>query len=91
MNIQDLKTGHSYACKYRTTTWLDEQGTAQPAPRLQPGESTNLQPGEYTSIGVIQIRDLERGLVQVQDTQSECAHTVSINDIWDIDTIEWQT
>jgi hypothetical protein len=91
MNIQDCEAGSSYACKYRTITWLDAQGSAANAPRLEPGQTTDLQPGVYESIGVIQTRDLDRGLVRVLDTNSNCSHTVSINDIWDIDTIEWQT
>jgi hypothetical protein len=41
-------------------------------------------------IGVIQVRDRENQLVQLQCVESLQQFTVSFDDCWDVDTIEWQ-
>lgn len=90
MNIQDIPAGESWACRFRTTTFLDEQGVPVTAPNLQLGEKHPGAPGEYTGIGVIQVRDLEQQLVQLQDVETLRQFTVAFEDCWDVDTIEWQ-
>lgn len=89
MDIRDVPTGESWGCRFRITTFLDDQGAPVSATNLQMGQAHPGTPGEYTGIGVIQVRDTERELVQLQDVATLEQHTVSFADIWDLDTIEW--
>lgn len=89
MDIRDVPTGESWGCRYKIRTFVDDQGTPVQAQNLQVGQSHPGTPGEYTGIGVIQVRDIERELVQLQDVETLQQHTVSFADIWDLDTIEW--
>ena len=43
-----------------------------------------------TGLGVIRIRDLQQELVELQDVESGEIYTVPFEDIWDVDTVEWQ-
>ena len=89
MNIQDIPVGESWGCRFRTTTFLDEQGKPVRAKNLQLGQAHPGTPGVYESIGVIQVRDLEQERVQLQCVETLEQFTVSFDDCWDIDTIEW--
>jgi len=89
MNIQDIPAGESWACRFRTTTFLDSQGKPVAAKNLQLGQPHPGTPGEYTSIGVIQVRDLENSRVQLQCVETLEQFTVNFEDCWDCDTIEW--
>lgn len=84
MKIQDIEVGKSYACKFRVKTMLDTFGRV-------PGLSdTPLKGvGLYESIGVIEIRDTEKEMVQVVDEKSSKKFVVSYADIWDIDEAEF--
>mgnify|MGYP007043483305 CR=1 FL=1 len=89
MRIEDIPAGESWACRFRTTTFVDTQG--QPIQvSLQLGQAHPGTPSEYEGIGVIQVRDLENRRVQLQDVSSLQQFTVSFDDTWDVDTIEWQ-
>ena len=88
MQIEDIPVGESWACRFRTTTFLDEDGMPRSA-NLQLGQAHPGTPGLYEGIGVIQVRDLENQRVQLQDTASLQQFTVSFDDCWDVDTIEW--
>ncbi len=88
MQIEDIPVGESWACRFRTTTFLDEDGVPISA-NLQLGQAHPGTPGLYEGIGVIQVRDLENQRVQLQDTASLQQFTVSVDDCWDVDTIEW--
>lgn len=90
MTIDDIPAGESWACRFRTTTFLDAQGAPVRAKNLQLGQAHPGEPREYTSIGVIQVRDTENRRLQLQDIKSLEQFTVSYDDCWDVDTIEWQ-
>lgn len=89
MDIRDIPTGESWGCRFRTTVFLDDAGKPVTAQNLQLGQAHPGEPGVYESIGIIQVRDLERELVQLQDIETFNQYTVSFDDIWDVDTIEW--
>ena len=88
--IEDIPTGTSWACRFRTQTFVDAQGSPVTAKNLQLGQAHPGEPGIYESIGIIQVRDLEARCVQLQCVNSLEQYTVSFDDCWDIDTIEWQ-
>ena len=90
MKIEDIPVGESWACRFRTTTFLDENQKPVEAQNLQLGQAHPGTPGEYTSIGVIQVRDVENKRVQLQCVETLKQFTVSFEDCWDIDTVEWQ-
>lgn len=90
MNIEDIRPGESWACKFKTVTFLDSAGTPVSAPNLALGQSHPGMPGNYTSVGIIQIRDIENNRVQLQDVESQKQFTVAFEDCWDVDRIEWQ-
>ncbi len=88
MQIKDCEPGTSYACRFKTLAFLDEQGRPVQV-NLTIGQAHPGTPGVYESVGIIQIRDLENQRVQLQDTQSDLTFAVNIQDCWDIDRIEW--
>ena len=90
MDIRDIPVGKSWACRFRTTTFLDMSGKPIDAVNLAPGQTHPGAPGVYESIGVIQVRDLENERVQLQDIETFKQFTVDFTDCWDVDTIEWQ-
>jgi len=87
IKIEDITPGKSYACKFRTTTMLDDLG--RPAPNLS--DRPLKGPGVYEGFGVLTTRDLDSRLVKLIDEKSSKEFTVSFDDIWDVDTVEWQT
>ena len=88
MQIQDIPAGESWACRFRTTTFVDSEG--EPIdPHVQVGEAHPGSPGEYESIGVIQVRDQASELVQLQCIKTLRQFTVSFAACWDLDTVEW--
>ena len=88
--IQDITAGESWACRYRTTTFLAANGAPVLQKNLQLGQAHPGAPGEYESIGIIQVRDREREVVQLEDVESHQQFVVDYADCWDIDRIEWQ-
>ena len=87
IKIEDITPGKSYACKFRTTTMLDDLG--RPAPNLS--DVPLKGPGLYEGFGVLTTRDMDSRLVKLIDEKSSKEFTVSFDDIWDVDTVEWQT
>lgn len=86
IDIKDITPGNSYACKFKVKTMLDDLG--RPAPNLsdRPLKGTGL----YEGIGVLMQRDSDQRLVKLQDEKSKKEFVVSFDDIWDIDTVEWE-
>jgi len=87
IKIEDITPGKSYACKFRTTTMLDTMG--RPAPNLS--DVPLKGPGLYEGFGVLTTRDMDSRLVKLIDEKSSKEFTVSFDDIWDVDSVEWQT
>lgn len=88
MNIEEITVGESWACKFRTTTFVDDQGNPISA-QLNIGEAHPGKPDVYEGVGVIEVRDVEKQLVQVYDINCEQRFTVRFSDCWDVDTVEW--
>ncbi len=88
--IQDITAGESWACRFRTTTFLDSDGAPVEQKNLQLGQAHPGTPGTYESIGIIQVRDSKREVVQLEDVESHQQFVVDFQDCWDIDRIEWQ-
>lgn len=85
INIEDVKEGESYACKFKVEVMLDMNDN--PHPNLS---DTPLKgPGVYESLGIITIRDTKSQLVELQDEKTKKTFVVPFADIWDIDTVEW--
>ena len=85
INIEDVKEGESYACKFKVEVMLDMNDN--PHPNLS---DTPLKgPGVYESLGIITIRDTKSRLVELQDEKTKKTFVVPFADIWDIDTVEW--
>jgi hypothetical protein len=59
----------------------------RPAPNLS--DVPLKGPGEYEGFGVIQIRDTNSRMVELYDTSSRKTFTVSFDDIWDVDEVEY--
>ena len=82
--IEDIEPGKSYGCMFKVETMLD---TFDRPPGLS---DTPLKgPGTYKGFGVIQVRDLESRHVELYDTESRKTFTVSFDDIWDVDDVEY--
>jgi len=88
MDIRDIEAGKSYACKFRTSTFIDDNGKPIEV-NLKLGQAHPGKPGVYEGLGIIEIRDLEKELVQLWDNESQMRFTVSYNDLWDVDAVEW--
>ncbi len=89
MDIKDIPAGESWGCRFKTTTFLNDDGLPVDAINLALGQTHPGKPGLYEGIGVIQVRDIEQQRVQLQDVESLKQFTVPFSDCWDIDTIEW--
>lgn len=89
MDIRDIPAGESWACRFKATTFVDDQGLPIEAQNLQLGQAHPGRPGIYEGIGVIQVRDFDNERVQLQDVETLRTFTVGFDDVWDCDTIEW--
>lgn len=85
IDILEVVPGNSYACKFRVETMLDTLGN--PVPNLS--DVPLKGPGIYEGLGILMQRDLDQRLVKLKDEKSKKEFVVSFDDIWDIDTIEW--
>jgi hypothetical protein len=54
------------------------------------GDTTDTSIGEYTGLGIINTRDLAKDLVQLVDTATQQEFVVAVDDLWDIDRVEWR-
>ena len=86
IDIRDITPGESYACHFRVQTMLDTLG--RPAPNLSDTPLAGVK--TYESFGVLKQRDLEQELVIVIDQKSSKEFVVKFEDLWDIDTVEWE-
>lgn len=90
MDIKDLTVGESWACRFRTRTFINEQGEPVNTRNLNPGDSVDGEPGDYEGFGAIAKRDNEKRLVEIVDLEHDgFTWVVSWDDCWDIDTVEW--
>ena len=85
IDILDVEPGKSYACKFRVETLLDTMG--RPAPNLS--DVPVRGPGVYEGLGILMQRDTDQRLVKLKDEKSSREFVVGFDDIWDIDTVEW--
>lgn len=85
MNIFDVETGKSYACKFKVETMLDTLG--RPAPNLS--DVPLKGKGLYEGFGLIAVRDTEQELCKIHDIASKKEFIVSFDDMWDIDEAEY--
>ena len=90
MEIQDIKAGNSYACKFKVTVFVDEDGNPVDATNLQIGQTHPGSPGEYEGLGVISVRDLENKVVKLTDTETQKEFVVPFENCWDVDEVEWK-
>lgn len=90
MKIEDIPAGESWACRFKTTTFVDkDSGLAVQDKNVQPGQAHKGVPGDYESVGLIQVRDIENRLVQLLDTVTDITFKVNFDDCWDVDKVEW--
>ena len=89
MDIRDIPAGESWACRFKTSTFLDQDGLPIQAYNLALGQAHPGTPGVYEGIGVIQVRDLDNERVQLQCVKTLKQFTVDFADCWDVDVIEW--
>lgn len=87
MTPNDITAGESWACRYRITKMLDENG--KPVRNLKIGE-TAAGPGYVEGIGVIVKRDVNSQLLELKDIQTQETHVVPFDDVWDIDRAEYK-
>lgn len=85
IDILEVVPGEAYACKFKVETMLDDLG--RPAPNLSDQPLKGV--GIYEGLGILLQRDVDQRLVKLRDEKSGKDFIVSFDDIWDIDTIEW--
>lgn len=90
MKIEDIPAGEAWACRFKTTTFIDKDtGIAVEDKNVQPGQAHKGIPGDYEGIGLIQVRDIENQIVQLLDTVTNITFKCKFSDCWDIDQVEW--
>ena len=90
MKIEDIPAGESWACRFKVTTFVDKKsGLAVEDKNVQPGQAHKGIPGEYESIGIIEVRDNTSRIVQLIDTVTNITFKVGYDFCWDIDKVEW--
>lgn len=90
MQIEDIESGNSYACKFKVKTFINDEGTPVSTKHLQPGQSVDGEPGDYEGFGIIKTRDKEKELVEIIDiNMPDQEWVVSWDNCWDIDSVEW--
>ena len=90
MKLEELTVGESWACKFKVTTFVDEQGKVIDA-KLCVGEKHPGKPSVYEGLGIIKVRDVENDLVKLIDVESKKEFCVAWENCWDPDTIEWSS
>jgi hypothetical protein len=90
MQVQDIVAGESWGCRFRVTTFIDEQGKPVNTRNTPLGGKIKGAPGEYASWGVIKTRDTENRLLVVEDQQLKGREwTVAWDNVWDVDRVEY--
>ena len=86
--INDIPPGESWATKFRTTTFCVD-GVPVRVKNLALGEKHPGEPTVYEGLGIIKTRDTTSELLEVIDTQTQDVFTVSYQDCWAWEPIEW--
>lgn len=88
MQAKDCVAGESWACRFRVTTFLDDQGCPVEA-SVSVGQAHPGVPGEYTGIGIVKTRDCANELVELEDCATHRTWVVEWSNTWDYDRVEW--
>jgi hypothetical protein len=89
LTMDDITPGTSWGCKFRVTTFCDDEGRPVSAPNLQLGQAHPGKPAQYESWGVIAKRDLENRRMIVVDAETLIDFVVEEADAWDYDRVEY--
>tara|TARA_B100000780_G_scaffold266207_1_gene222261 strand:+ start:125 stop:424 length:300 start_codon:yes stop_codon:yes gene_type:complete len=88
--MEDIPAGETWACRFKVQTFIDPKTKmAVEEKNLAVGQAHRGIPGDYESIGLIQIRDTDTKIVQLLDTVSQITFKVDFDKCWDLDTVEW--
>ena len=87
--LDDIPAGQSWATRFRTVTFIDAQGVPVRPAHLAPGDVHPGTPAPYQGVGVIKIRDRHNRRVTLVDSKCYLEFTVSYDDCWDWDQVEW--
>lgn len=79
-----IQAGKSYACLYTTEIGLTKDGTIPDTPE----DTDRMEP--LTGFAIIAKRDPKARLLTVVDVNLALEITVSYDDVWDIDEIEYK-
>ena len=85
--LDELPVGTAWATRFRTTTFLKDGKPVHADVKI--GEAHPGTPGVYEGLGVIAVRDTQKQMLEVIDTLSQQRFTVSYEDCWDWDEVEW--
>lgn len=83
----DITAGEMWACQFRTTRMLTENGEPVNPRNIRPGDTAR-GPGEYVGLGVIVKRDSGNRRLEVIDVADQTRHVVDYGDVFDIDRAE---
>ena len=89
ITMQDITAGESWGCRFRVRTLVSPEGKPVDTRNVAPGTKVNGEPGFWESVGSIEIRDVDNRLVQIVDHELNRTWTVSWDDCWDIDRVEY--
>jgi hypothetical protein len=78
----DITSGELWACQYRTTRMLGNDG--KPVRNMALGDTAR-GPGLYESTGVIVTRDRRNQRLEIVDVHDQSRHVVNYADVWAID------
>lgn len=91
IDIRDITPGKSYACKFVLRN-IPLDGYGRPGGLMSMADVPVQKYGDYESLGILLARDMEKELVELEDTQSDGKpkkYVVPFADIWDVDDVEW--
>lgn len=89
LTMDDLTPGESWGCRFRTHTFCDDQGVPVRSTNLQLGQAHPGTPQEYTSWGVIHVRDTESRRLSVIDNLTGQEFVIDEDNAWDYDRVEY--
>ncbi len=90
MQMKDITPGESWGCKFKVRTFVDEQGQPVSTRNIPLGGKVPGTPGWYKGVGSIALRDVKNRMVEIVDhTIPNRKWTVSWDDCWDIDRVEY--
>ena len=90
MQMQDITPGESWGCKFKVRTFIDDEGRPVSTRNVPIGGKVPGKPGWWESVGSIAVRDAKTRMVEIVDHQvQDRKWTVSWDDCWDIDRVEY--